>query len=235
MTGQAEFIAAVRSYWSVRTSQGVTGLGEGSGADVRGGRHFDELQQLVAQPFLEAGFLPNQLKTGRRATLPGYYRPTKDWDLVVTDGDTLVAAFELKSLGGPSFGNNFNNRAEEAIGNASDLWKAYEVGSLGRVRPWAGYFFLIEDHPRSRTPVRNTVGAGSIAAELRGLTYCERAENLCGRLLQDQLYDAVCFATSSRDPNEIPNEPNNEMTWSAFLRSINARLDYLGSAGAGTL
>jgi hypothetical protein len=25
----------------------------------------------------------------------------------------------------PSFGNNFNNRSEEAIGSASDIWIAY--------------------------------------------------------------------------------------------------------------
>ena len=55
-------------------------------------------------------------------TLPGYYRPTKQWDVVVwgTDGAPLVC-IELKSQNGPSYSNNANNRAEEAIGNAYDL------------------------------------------------------------------------------------------------------------------
>jgi hypothetical protein len=35
-----------------------------------------------------------------------------------------VAAFELKALGAPSFGNNYNNRVEEALGSAVDLRRA---------------------------------------------------------------------------------------------------------------
>jgi len=40
--------------------------------------------------------------------------------LVINEG-RLIAALEFKSHVGPSFGNNFNNRAEEAIGTAHDL------------------------------------------------------------------------------------------------------------------
>ncbi len=151
MTGQQEFVDAVRSFWDVRGRQALTGRGEGSGAAVRGGKHFDALAGLVAQPFLEAGFRPAQLHTGVAAKIPGFFRPSKNWDLVVTDGRALVAAFEFKALGGPSFGNNFNNRSEEALGNAADLWRAYANGSLGSLRPWLGYFFLIEDSAGSRT------------------------------------------------------------------------------------
>ncbi len=56
-------------------------------------------------------------------SLPGFYRRTKNWDIVVTYKEILVAAIECKSQVG-SFGNDFNNRTEEAIGNAVDLWRA---------------------------------------------------------------------------------------------------------------
>ena len=46
-------------------------------------------------------------------TLPGYFRPTKLWDILVVNDGRLVAAIELKSQVG-SFGKNFNNRTEEA-------------------------------------------------------------------------------------------------------------------------
>ena len=60
-----------------------------------------------------------------KTTLPGYFRPEKDWDfLVVADGQ-LIATVEFKSHVGPSFGNNFNNRVEEALGNATDLDTAF--------------------------------------------------------------------------------------------------------------
>lgn len=47
-----------------------------------------------------------------------YFRPNKKWDLLVVDNNELVIAIEFKSQVGPSFGNNFNNRTEEAMGSA---------------------------------------------------------------------------------------------------------------------
>jgi hypothetical protein len=65
-------------------------------------------------------------------TLPGYFRPTKLWDLLVINEGRLIAALEFKSQVGPSFGNNFNNRTEEAIGTAHDLWTAYRENAFGK-------------------------------------------------------------------------------------------------------
>jgi len=52
-----------------------------------------------------------------RIELPGWFRAEKKWDLVIVHEGELLAAIEFKSQIGPSFGNNFNNRTEEAIGN----------------------------------------------------------------------------------------------------------------------
>ena len=139
MDPQEEFQKALRGFWAAKDKQALTGRGEGTAGAVRGGKHFDTLQNLVAKVFLDDEFTPAQMFTGSNATLPGYYRPTKNWDLVVVQGTELVAAFELKSLGGPSFGNNSNNRAEEAMGNAIDVRAAYKAGYLGSIEPWLGY------------------------------------------------------------------------------------------------
>ena len=61
----------------------------------------------------------------KRLQLPGFFRPTKEWDLVVVKNGHLIAAIEAKSQVGPSFGNNFNNRTEEAMGSALDIWTAF--------------------------------------------------------------------------------------------------------------
>jgi hypothetical protein len=53
--------------------------------------------------------------------LPGFFRPTKEWDLLAIHDGKLLAVIEAKSQVGPSFGNNFNNRTEEAMGSALDL------------------------------------------------------------------------------------------------------------------
>jgi hypothetical protein len=86
--------------------------------------------------------------------LPGFFRPTKEWDLLVVSNRTLIAAIEAKSQVGPSFGNNFNNRTEEAMGSALDLWTAFrEQAYLESPQPFLGYFFMLEDCKASNRPV----------------------------------------------------------------------------------
>ena len=73
------------------------------------------------------GLTDAHMMLGRRVLcLPGYFRPTKLWDLLVINQGRLVAALELKSQIGPSFGNNFNNRTEEALGTAIDFGRPTE-------------------------------------------------------------------------------------------------------------
>src|SRR5471030_2748197 len=77
------------------------------------------------------------------------YRPEKKWDLIVISNKQLVCVMEFKSQVGPSFGNNFNNRTEEAIGSATDIWAAYREGAFKpSSRPWLGYLMLLEEAPR---------------------------------------------------------------------------------------
>ena len=74
---------------------------------------------------------------GTQTELPGWFRAEKDWDLLVVVAKCLFAAIEFKSQVGPSFGNNFNNRTEEALGNAADLWAAFREGAFQpSQRPW---------------------------------------------------------------------------------------------------
>lgn len=61
----------------------------------------------------------------------------------------MIAAVEFKSQVGPSFGNNFNNRSEEAIGSAHDIWTAFREGAFGaQSRPFIGWLILVEDARR---------------------------------------------------------------------------------------
>jgi hypothetical protein len=100
------------------------------------------------------------------------------------------------------------------------------VGILGTLRPWLGYFYLIEDNFKSRTRRGRTitVRVGEADPEFQGRNYVDRAEIMCRRLLRQRLYDAVCFVASSRNPNELPIEPDLTMSWDAFSTAIDARL-----------
>lgn len=144
----------------------------------------------------------------------------------------LVAAIELKSQVGPSFGNNFNNRTEEAIGNAVDVWRAYEEGTFGTVRPWLGYVFLLEEAPGSVSPVRVSTGVFRPEPIFENTSYKDRYGILCRRLVRERLYDAACFVTSSRDPKSPIVQPDDELSFANFVAAIAGRAAYMKALGA---
>ncbi|MCK5799348.1 MAG: hypothetical protein KAI47_19290, partial [Deltaproteobacteria bacterium] len=131
---------------------------------------------------------------GRRdLTLPGYYRPTKNWDVVIVHEQRLLAVLEFKSQVG-SFGNNFNNRAEEVIGSASDLWMAAQRGAYlpsnhrspvaaGSSKdprpPFLGYLMLLEECEDSTRPVTITSPHYQVFPEFEASSYADRYRILC--------------------------------------------------------
>ncbi|MFQ5850254.1 MAG: PaeR7I family type II restriction endonuclease, partial [Candidatus Binatia bacterium] len=155
--------------------------------------------------------------------LPGFFRPTKEWDLLVVRGGELIAAIELKSQVGPSFGNNFNNRTEEAMGTALDLWTAYREGAFNKtVRPWLGYVFLLEDSARSRQPVRVVEPHFKVFPEFVKASYARRYELFCRKLIRERHYNAAAFLLSARDSglNGAFTQPADDLTFEVFARSL---------------
>ncbi len=131
--------------------------------------------------------------------LPGYYRPTKRWDLLVTWRGELIAAIELKSQVGPSFGNNFNNRAEEAIGTAVDFWTAYRENAFGKQpRPFVGWLMMVEDAPESRRSVDTPSPHFPLLDAFSKASYLKRYDLLCQRLVQEQLYTTASVIAAQR-------------------------------------
>jgi hypothetical protein len=136
---------AVRHFWNTRSAQAnkqqATGVSDqGARGAVTGGKQMDGFVELVRDIIVDAGLPGHCIHTATVLELPGYFRPEKKWDMIVVDGDILVAALEFKSQIGPSFSSNFNNRTEEAIGTAQDIWTAYREGAFRTAdRPWLGY------------------------------------------------------------------------------------------------
>lgn len=81
---------------------------------VTGGGHCAEFATLVREILVASGIPDNAIHDRRRTELPGYFRATKDWDLVAVLNGHLVAVVEFKSQVG-SFGNNFNNRPKRRL------------------------------------------------------------------------------------------------------------------------
>ncbi len=176
---------------------------QGNRARATAGTNMDGFVKLI-QNLVVANGLPTQsvfIERGAPVTLPGFYRATKMWDLLVVHhsekSTRLVAALELKSHVG-SFGNNFNNRCEEAIGTAVDFWTAFREGAFGTSpKPFIGYLMLLQDCPAVHTPVRVEEQHFKVFADFRGSSYARRYELLCQRLVREGLYDASTLLLSS--------------------------------------
>ena len=137
-----------------------------------------------------------EIYTGRRGevAIPGFFRATKSWDLLVVSQGQLIAAIELKSQVGPSFGNNFNNRVEESLGNATDLNTAFREGVFGdSPKPFLGFLFVLEECRGSTKPVRFDSPHFPAMPEFQSASYAKRYEILCRNLVQEQLYDAAAL------------------------------------------
>jgi len=166
---------------------------------VTAGKNMEGFASLMAD-LVEANGLKGAavIHGGRLVTLPGFFRPTKQWDILILSKGRLVAALEFKSQVG-SFGNNFNNRTEEAIGTAHDLWTAYREGAFGEhQKPFIGWLMLLEDQVGSRTPVTDNSPHFPLFPEFQGASYAERYNILCKKLVQEQLYTSACIMLSSQ-------------------------------------
>ena len=172
----------------------------GERGGVTAGKNMDGFVALIIDLVKENGLGHADIHQTRAVvTLPGYFRPTKLWDLLVINEGRLIAAIELKSQVGPSFGNNFNNRTEEAIGTAHDLWTAYREGAFGeQSRPFVGWLMMVEDTARSRSPVRDSSPHFPVFKEFHGASYLKRYDLLCQRLAKEQLYTTAALMASPR-------------------------------------
>lgn len=196
---------AVKSFWKARSSakasqekRGAKDTGER--ASVTAGKNMNGFLKLLTDLVKANGLANADIHLTRRAvTLPGYFRPTKLWDVLVMLDGRIIAAIELKSQVGPSFGNNSNNRTEEALGTAIDFWTAYRENAFGEVpRPFLGWLVLLEDCPASRKAVTDKSPHFPVFPEFKGASYADRYNILCRKLMQEQLYTSAALVLSPR-------------------------------------
>jgi hypothetical protein len=194
---------AVAHYWQTRAAQRKKQeaggkADQGLRSAVTGGAQMDGFIDLFTELITQAGISGNCIFRKKAVELPGFFRPTKEWDLLVVCKETLIAAIEAKSQVGPSFGNNFNNRTEEAIGSALDLWTAFrEKAYLDSPQPFLGYFFMLEDCDASNRPVAVQEPHFKVFPDFLGASYMRRYELFCRKLVLERHYTAAAFINSS--------------------------------------
>lgn len=224
--------SAIKHYWSTRTQQSEKQSSsghtdQGARSAVTGGAQMDGFISLITALVVEAGINHDHVFYNRSLELPGYFRPTKQWDLLVVKDDQLILALEAKSHVGPSFGNNFNNRTEEAMGSALDLWTAFREGAIStNTVPWLGYVLMLEDCKASQAPVRVYEPHFKVFPEFIDASYARRYELFCRKLVRERHYNAASLVLSRRD-NGLQgaySEPASDLTFQVFVNSMVAHV-----------
>ena len=200
---------AITKFWTTRETSGV-----------RSGKTLDAFAELLTWVIHSNGLPSALIITGRQAQLPGYFRPTKSWDIVVIHKKKLIAAIEFKSIA-DSFGKNSNNRNEEALGSGIDIKEAFNEDAFeGITRLFTGYLLLVEDCPETERNIKinmkhframkefianeneyNTTyirSASGYFPAIDGVSYMKRFDILCRRLMQKQLYTAASVIISPK-------------------------------------
>lgn len=222
----------VRHFWRTRSRQAKAqgaksgNRDRGARSAVTGGAHLDGFAELIHKLIVDAGVSDTAVHRRTRVELPGYYRAKKKWDLVVVVDGRLFATVEFKAQVGPSFGNNYNNRTEEALGNATDYWAAFREGAFrGSPKPWLEYLMLLEDATGSTRPVSVSEPHFPVFDEFREASYAKRYEILLTKMVPERLYDAASLILSPSDTglNGTFSEPCPELTFANFAESLVAR------------
>jgi hypothetical protein len=223
---------AVAHYWKTRAGQqdkqrGTGNADQGLRGAVTGGAQMDGFIDLFTDLITAAGVPERYVFRKKAIELPGFFRPTKEWDLLVVREKTLLAVIEAKSQVGPSFGNNFNNRTEEAMGSALDLWTAYrERAYLASPQPFLGYFFMLEDCDASNRPVRVQEPHFGVFPEFVGASYMRRYEIFCRKLVLERHYTSAAFvsSTAAGGIHGQFSTPADDLSVERFARTLTAFL-----------
>lgn len=235
---------AISHFWKTRKSQRENQGKESGQKDygnrgaATGGKQLDGFIELFHDLLVGAGLPDSSIHAKTKRTLPGYFRPTKDWDLLIVVDSQLFASIEFKSHIG-SFGNNFNNRVEEALGSATDLLTAYREGMFSpSQRPWLGWLMLLEDVDKAMFSTRGKYQEPHFTVReefkefmdkdknrYKPVSYSRRYEIFCERLMRELLYDATCLvlANEAAGLKGVYKEPNPELSFRRFAESLEAK------------
>jgi len=223
---EPEVKEAVRWFWATqdtqkekqRQSENST---RGRRANVLGGKQMDGFASLIEDILLTFGVPESSIVHNYQATLPGYFRHEKEWDTAVVHKGQLLAAIEFKSISS-SFGNNLNNRTEEALGSNTDLREAYEQGIYApSPPPWLGYLMLMAQDQSSTRSVNVREPNFRVDPVFDGASYALRGEVLCLRMVRQQLVNGAVFMLSDpHGPTGNFVEPNEELRFDRFARRL---------------
>jgi hypothetical protein len=177
---------AVTHFWGARTS------------GTQAATHDKAFLQLIAQELEHQGWDPHVAGGvgDAKARVGGHFRASKSWDIVCRDdaGDLRICV-EFKSQV-DSYGNNENNRYEEAMGSGLDVRARYGPSVA------IGFVLVLCEEESTRRPT--TMRHQEILPEFRETSHVQRRSIFARRLTEFRLnqmpfYDATAVLFVGRD------------------------------------
>lgn len=213
---------AVKSFWQIKKRQLRNSNDSSNRGAVVAGKQLDGFLMLLRSACLDAG-VPDSCIYDKHNYVPGFFRSSKDWDFMIISPDgKLIALIELKSQVG-SYGNNLNNRTEEALGSATDLWTAYRERQFPTCgTPWVGYLMLIGRDQKSTNPVKNYTDHFPVREEFEDATYIDRYRILCEKLMSERLYTSSCLIWTESETSY--GDVSYELSLQRFISSLQGYL-----------
>ena len=191
-----EITLAVRDFWAERSS------------GTQAAKHDKAFLKLIADELDSLGWPAHiaQSSQDKDAVVAGHFRVAKAWDIVCRDADGVPRiCVEFKSQVG-SYGNNENNRYEEALGSGLDIRAKHGSDTA------LGFVFVICDEQASRSITRPRLPQLDPAFE--NSSHIDRRSVFSQRILQYKLngesfYDAAALLLVRRDGTfEHPDNPD---------------------------
>ena len=221
---------------------------QGNRGALTSGKHLDKIIEIII------GEVDEVFGTGefdfikKDCNLPGYFRPFKNWDLLIRKDGCLIAALELKSIFS-SYGNNANNRTEEVVGTGFDFHRMFQelnqevpLSGVGKVKmpvfnkviekPFLGFIMIMLKTVASEKIVMNerrNSGLRNVDKDFESVSYIERFKVMCERLRRAELYKgaALIVITSDEGDSEIYAFEELMIDLFAHLESVRNKLNII--------
>jgi hypothetical protein len=219
------------NWWAAKNDAIARLAAEGkseTGAQARNAKHMQSIAMFVRQMFVDAG-LPEADVTVD-SVVPGYYRRSKNWDVVAIHKGHLVGVVELKSQAS-SPGNNANNRIEEAIGSAVDAKAVQELtGAFGNLGVWAAWCMTFNRDCESGKPIQLTKRPCFPLNDsaFDNMTYATQYATAIERFIAQKVYDAgwMLITWINSDDTIGYNEPIPTATAATLATHIELRVKF---------
>ncbi|MCI6231843.1 MAG: PaeR7I family type II restriction endonuclease [Selenomonas sp.] len=209
----------------VQESRGGYDIGRRSA--VTAGKHFDPLSEYISKELQTYGVASESIFWNEKLNIPGWFRASKQWDMLAFHQEDMIAAIEFKSIGS-SYGNNINNRVEEALGSAYDTHHAVKYNlyrSEGKIPPMFAYLLVARKESASTRIVRPREMVHFPAdKEFMDTSYLDRCRIFCDRLLQERVYDAVWLVYVDVEHEDV-EEPLASLSYEQFMHRIKSQVE----------